>query len=246
MFRTIIALIRFFAYLAARSNQMKRVKKLEKAGDIAARDKIVNTVVPEWARFVVSLSRGTIEVRGEENLPSDRAVVFIGNHQGNFDIPILLGFVKKPMAFISKIEVLKIPYLGGWMRQMQCVFLDRKNMRQSVEAMREAENTLKRGYSLAIFPEGTRSRGGPVADFKAGSFKIAYKAGAPIVPITIDGSWRLFEERGRIGSGGHVRVTIHPAIETAGLSREEQLTVPESVRSIVLGGFDVPPSRKID
>ncbi|HPX48385.1 MAG TPA: lysophospholipid acyltransferase family protein, partial [Treponemataceae bacterium] len=66
--------------------------------------------------------------------------------------------MKKNKAFISKIEILKVPYLSDWMKLMQCTFLDRKNMRQSVQAMQQAIETVKKGYSLVIFPEGTRSR----------------------------------------------------------------------------------------
>lgn len=232
MFRTLIALFRLSGYLIGKIPLLNRANALDRAGKTAERDAIVNQVVPEWARFVVRLAGATVEVSGEENIPGDTAVTFVGNHQGYFDIPILLGHVAKPKAFISKIEILKVPLLSGWMKLMQCTFLDRKNMRQSVQAMHEAVDSVRAGYSLVIFPEGTRSRGGPVAEFKAGSFKLALKAGVPIVPVTIDGSWRLYEERKTLGSGS-VRVTVHPPIATEGLSREESAALPERVRAVV-------------
>lgn len=236
MIRTIIAFIKFWIYLFRTKPLLKKARKLDREGKTAERDAIVKENVGAWARYVVALSGGTVTVTGEENIPRDTAVVFVGNHQGYFDIPILLGYVNAPKAFISKIEILKIPVLSGWMKLMQCTFLDRKNMRQSVRAMAEAVESVKRGYSLVIFPEGTRSKGGPVAEFKAGSFKLALKAGVPIVPVTIDGSWRLLEEKGRFQKAT-VRVTIHPAIATADLGREETQALSERVRAVVTGAM---------
>lgn len=237
MIRTVIAFLKFWIYLVTTWPKLVKAKKLDRAGKVAERDVIVGEGVRDWARFVVSLSGGKVTVKGGENIPRDTAVVFVGNHQGYFDIPILLGHVPTSKAFISKIEILKIPILAGWMKLMQCTFLDRKNMRQSVRAMDEAVESVKRGYSLVIFPEGTRSRGGPVAEFKAGSFKLALKAGVPIVPVTIDGSWRLLEEKG-VFRKGDVRVTVHPAIPTANLSREEGHALASRVQAIVESGLE--------
>lgn len=239
MFKTIIAFIKFWIYLAKRNGTLKIARKFDREGKIAERDEIVTPLVSNWARYVVGLSGSKIEVSGEENIPQDTAVVFIGNHQGYFDIPILLGYVQKRKAFISKIEILKVPMLSGWMKLMQCTFLDRKDMRQSVRAMQEAVTTVQKGYSLVIFPEGTRSRGGPVAEFKAGSFKLAIKAGVPIVPVSIDGSWRLLEETGKF-STATVKVTLHPAIPTANLSKEESVALPAKVRDIVMSALPPP------
>jgi 1-acyl-sn-glycerol-3-phosphate acyltransferase len=237
MFRTAIAFLRLCAYLIRRIPALVKADKMDRTGDVAGRDAIVNRVVPEWARYVVYLGGATADVAGEENIPTDTAVAFVANHQGYFDIPILLGYVNKPKAFISKIEILKVPLLSGWMKLMQCTFLDRKNMRQSVKAMEEAVATVKKGYSLVIFPEGTRSRGGPVAEFKAGSFRLALKAGVPIVPVTIDGSWHIYEENKKLGKNARVKVTVHPAIPTAGLSREEIAALPEKVHAMIAGAL---------
>jgi len=237
MIRTIIAVLLFFGYLLRLAPLLLWTKHLDRKGRIDERDRIVTREVAKWARFVVKLAGGTVDVRGEENIPENTPVVFIGNHQSYFDIPILLGFVDKRKAFISKIEILAVPGLAGWMKLMQCTFLDRKDMRQSVRAMREAVETVKAGYPLVIFPEGTRSRGKPVAEFKAGSFKLALKAGVPIIPFTMDGSWRLFEEKGKI-QNSHVRLTIHPPIPTADLSREEAAALPAKVRDVVISAMD--------
>jgi len=225
-------------YLVFRNHQLNKAVKLDRQGKIAERDSLTNDIVRKWARFVVSLTKSDVEVRGEENIPQDTAVVLIGNHQSYLDIPVLMGYVNKPIAFIAKSEILKVPVLSKAMKLMQCTFLVRTDMRQSVKAMAEAVETIKKGYSMVIFPEGTRSKGGPVIDFKAGSFKLAYKSGVPILPVTIDGTFRLFEEKNKVQSG-KVIITVHPPVPTANLTKEEQGLIPDKIRSIVLSALPV-------
>lgn len=229
------AFVRVAWYLIKNQKLRNQCRKLDKAGKIKERDELVNSLVPQWATYMIDLMgdrKSTITVFGKENIPQDKAVVFIANHQGYMDIPTLLASANKPMGFISKAEILKVPILSDWMKYMQCVFLKRKSPRQSVEAMKKAAETVKQGYSLVIFPEGHRSKGGPIAKFKQGSFKFAFRAEAPIVPVTLDGTWHLFEEK-RGPNPGDIRVTFHKPINTAGLTKEEQQAIPEQVQAIV-------------
>ena len=115
---------------------------------------------------------------------------------------------------------------------MQCVFLKRDSPKQSIEAMAKGVETVKQGYSLVIFPEGHRSKGGPVQKFKSGSFKLAFRSEVPIVPVTIDGTWHLFEEK-RKPNPADIKITYHPPIQTKGLTKEEQQKLPETVQQIV-------------
>ncbi|KAA0550133.1 1-acyl-sn-glycerol-3-phosphate acyltransferase [Bacillus sp. BGMRC 2118] len=178
---------------------------------VKERDALVHNLPKRWAKGVVKTSGARVEVKGEELLP-DGPVLFVSNHQGNFDIPLLMGFVSKPIGFISKVEVKKLPIISHWMEVLPCIFMDRKDRRQSVRAIQEGARLLQKGHSMVIFPEGTRSKGGPIAEFKSGSFRLATKSGVPIVPITIDGSYRLFEEKGFLFQPGDVTITIHPPI----------------------------------
>lgn len=215
--------------------------RLQKTGNIEERDKQIAPMVQEWARYVVGLTgkKTKISVSGQENLPMDRAVVFIANHQSYMDIPVLLGYVKKPMAFIAKVEILKVPFLSGWMKLMECVFLNRKSPHQSVKDMEGAVERIKKGYSLLIFPEGHRSKGDTPRAFKPGSFKLAFKSGAPIIPVSIDGTWKLFEGSNRL-KPADVFVTIHPPVMTENLSKDEQKEIISRVEETVLSAL---PSR---
>lgn len=229
------ALFRIAWYLIKNLDKKRECLKMEKAGDIAGRDAKIKELVPEWSNYMIDLMgnhKATVTVVGKENIPQDSAVVFIANHQGYLDIPVLLGKSDKQMGFISKAEILKVPILSTWMKMMQCVFLKRNSPKQSIAAMNKAVETVKQGYSLVIFPEGHRSKGGPVQKFKSGSFKLAFRSEAPIVPVTLDGTWHLFEEKGK-PNPGDIKVTFHPPISTKGLTREEQSKIPEQVQKIV-------------
>lgn len=238
MFATIISLVKIVLYMLSKNNLRRLALKYDKAGDIISRDRVVFGIVPQWARFVVEkVTETSVEVTGTEKIPSDRAVVFIGNHQGNMDIPVLFGFIDKPMTFVAKVELGKIPLLSDWMRLLQCTFIERNSPRKSIQAIHDAADGVKKGYSQVIFPEGTRSKGGPHHEFKAGSFKLAFMSEAPIVPVTIDGTWRIFEGQKKIKKGQRVRLTIHDPIETKGLSKDEQAKIPELVEKIVCGSL---------
>lgn len=232
MFRTLGVLLKIIFYMFKKQKKLKEVKKLEKEGKEQEVKEQIAPLVIDWAKYCVDVTGAEVEVVGLENIPSDRSVVYIGNHQGLMDIPLLLGYIPYQKAFIAKIEILKVPMISDWMKLMKCVFLARKNPRQSVEAMHQGMENVKKGYSMVIFPEGTRSKGGPVKEFKPGSFKLAFQSGADIVPVTIDGTWKIYEEHKRI-KPAKIKLTIHPVVKTEGLSKEELREIPAQVQKIV-------------
>ena len=232
MFRTIRVIFKVIVYMFKKQKLLKEINKIEKAGNEQEVKEKIAPLVIDWAKYCVDATGAQVEVTGIENVPTDRSVVYIGNHQGIFDIPLLLGYIPYQKAFIAKIEILKIPMISDWMKLMKCVFLDRKNPRQSVEAMQQGMENVKNGYSMVIFPEGTRSKGGPVKEFKPGSFKLAFQAEADIVPVTIDGTWKIYEEHKKINPA-KIKLTIHPAVKTEGLNKDELREIPAQVQKIV-------------
>lgn len=240
---TIIKLFKIIFWMVFRGKRLKIAQKYDKENNIPSRDKIVNENVPLWARYVIKQCPAEVEVIGQEKIPQNEAVCFIANHQGNMDIPVLLGYINKPMAFVAKVELAKVPFISPWMVLMGCTFMDRKSPRASVKALHDAAEGLKKGYSQMIFPEGTRSRGGPHHEFKAGSFKLAYMAEATIVPVTIDGTWRLLEEKGKLRKG-KVTITVHDPIVTKGLSKEELAAIPPKVEQICCAPLPPPIALK--
>ncbi|ADY56676.1 1-acyl-sn-glycerol-3-phosphate acyltransferase [Syntrophobotulus glycolicus DSM 8271] len=233
MLRTFFWFIYFWLYLISVLPAQFKIERLAKENNTASHDQLVDRTVKRWAQSLVSLSGSKIKVTGEENVPAERPVVFVSNHQGNFDIPILLGYIQKPKAFIAKVELAKMPMVSTWMRHMKCVFMDRSDIRQSLRTIAEAASYLQNGYSMVIFPEGTRSKGMALGEFKPGSFKLAVKAKALIVPVTIRGSYQIMEAQKFIIKPAEVEIVISKPIETKNLTKEQEALLPEQVRSII-------------
>ena len=122
------------------------------------------------------------------------------------------------------------------MKLLGCLYVERDDVRASLQALKDGAAIVRGGESFVIFPEGTRYKGeeGGVGEFKAGAFRIAIKTGAPVVPVAISGARALYESHNYIVHPGSVRVTILPAIQTAGMSKEEQRQLPEAVRQNIM------------
>lgn len=212
MFRLITCFLYMSGYLIYSIPNLRRVKKLKTDMPVDERDRIIHSMPKKWSKTIMKLTGSNIKVVGLERIPAG-PVVFISNHEGNFDIPTLLGFIDKPFGFISKIEVKKVPIISSWMEVINCVFLDRKDRRQAIRSIREGTEILRQGHSIVIFPEGTRSKGGEMKEFKSGSFRLAKDAEVPIVPICIKGTSNVFEKNGRLIKPADIQVTICPPVE---------------------------------
>ncbi len=222
----------FFGALLFLIPSMYRAKKL-KAVDETRATALINKKVTWWAQSLLQIAGVTVTVTGRENIPADRAVVFTPNHQGNYDIPLMLTQLDRPHALVAKIETKKIPLVRTWMELLDCVFLDRNNPRQAVAAMNDASKVLESGKSVIVFPEGTRSKGDEMGEFKSGAFKMAFKAKVPIVPVVIDGSYKIMEANGNLMRPAHVNIHILPPVETANLDRAAQKELPAQVAAMI-------------
>ena len=152
--------------------------------------------IVNWAfRCCLKIAGTNVIVRGEENVPKDQPVLYIGNHRSYFDILITYVRVPRPTGYIAKKEMLRYPLLVNWMKNLHCLFLDRKDVKQGLKTILTAIEKVKSGISICIFPEGTRNKvNHTFMEFHEGSFKIAVKAGCAIVPMTIYNSADIFED----------------------------------------------------
>jgi 1-acyl-sn-glycerol-3-phosphate acyltransferase len=151
-------------------------------------------IVSRAFNIVAFLSGVKLTVIGEENVPKDEPVLYIGNHRSYFDIVLSYARVPRITGYIAKKEILKVPILSHWMRLMDCLFLDREDIRQGLQTILSAIDKVKNGISIAIYPEGTRNKGDELLPFHKGSFKIAQKTGCAIMPVTINNSSAVFED----------------------------------------------------
>ena len=231
--KSLLFYLDFFTRLVMVNCKKGKLENLKKNGTKQDIQEYIDKVVNGWASHVLNYVGAKINVIGKENVP-EGTCLYVANHQGFFDIPIIISSLDNSVGFIAKKELLKLKVLTYWMSQMHCIFMDRSNVRESIKAINEGIENLKNGYSMVIFPEGTRSKGPKVGEFKKGSLKLALKSGVPIVPIAIDGSYKLREgnEKSRIKSG-EVKVTICKPIYTENLSKEELTNLAEIVRDII-------------
>lgn len=233
MVRTVLWFTYFWLFQLASTIFLLAYCLLGLLGRKRAQADLLYWITRSWARQLVAIAGGRVEVSGMENLPVGGGVLFVSNHQGAFDIPLLLGYIPGLKGFVSKKENFRLPVVSIWMKLLHCIILDRNDLRQSARAIARGIRDLQAGRSLVIFPEGTRSKSGNLQRFKEGSFKLATRSGAPIVPLTIDGSYRLLEgNRGRIAPG-LVRLTIHPSVILAALPAGARSDPPELVRNII-------------
>ena len=182
---------------------------------------------------------GRATVIGTENIPTDRAVLFVGNHRSIMDIVLAGNLIPVPVGFISKMELKKIPLLNLMMEDINCLFLDRKDDRQALKVILKAIDLVKGGYSMFVFPEGTRSKEeGRLLPFHAGSFKIATKAKAPVVPVTITGMGDVLEDHFPRLKRAPVVIEFAPPIETASMGRDEIKELPDRVRNLIAETYE--------
>lgn len=181
---------------------------------------------------LVKRTGSTVDVSGIEKIP-EGSVLFVCNHQSYFDIPLMLGTINKPKSFIAKIETMNIPIISSWMKLGKCVFIDRDDARQSLKAINEGIEILKGGHSMVVFPEGTRSKSSKMLEFKKGSLRLATRSGVPIVPVTISGSYKIFEANNGKIKPADIKITVSDPIFTNNLTKEEESQLSDRVHKII-------------
>jgi len=235
MIRTIYAAIRIIWGVIYVGLKLPKVKRLPNTLSVNERDKFIHQVPDYFGKMMIGVTGSKVEVKGLENIPKDQAVLFVSNHQSNFDIPLLMGYLNKPMGFISKVELSKIPIVRQWMENMNCVFMDREDRRQSLQAIKDGIAKLQNGHSLVIFPEGTRSKGDKMGEFKSGSFHLALKSGVPIIPLRINGTFNILESNGNRIKPANISLEAFPPVNPAELGLTDPKAISSYVQQIIEG-----------
>lgn len=188
-------------------------------------------------KVVLWITGVKVTVIGEENVPKDQPVLYIGNHRSFFDI--LLTYTRCPRltGYIAKAEMEKIPLLSNWMRYLHCLFLDRKDIKKGMKTILTGIEKIKSGISICIFPEGTRNRAESDLDlmeFHEGSFKLATKTNCPIIPIAMNNTAAIFEKQFPKIKRTHVVIEYCKPIIPSELSKEEKKFIGKYTRDVIL------------
>lgn len=239
MLKTLFWLTWVFLYLFGRLPAYFKTKRLKREGRQQEVDEILAYQVNRWVSRLFKHIGLRLTVEGRENLPQDgEPVVFVANHQSYLDIPIFINHLDAPHALMAKQELGKIPFLGGWMNMLDCVYVGREDIRAAAQAMREAEDLVKRGRSIVICPEGTRSMSDEMGEFKQGAVRVAVRGGVRIVPLAVDGSHRLLEGNRYRLQAADVRLVVLPALDPAAFSKEEQKGLHKKLEEMIRAAKD--------
>lgn len=193
---------------------------------------VSSLAIVNWAfRVIVFMSGTKLTVIGEENVPKDEPILYVLNHRGFFDILLTYTRVPRPTGYVAKKEMLKFLTLTKWMKNLYCEFMDRSDLRKGMESINNCTEKIKKGISIAIFPEGTRNKTDePLLEFHKGSFKIAEKTNCKIVPVVLNNTAAIFEDHLPLVKKQHVILEYLPAVDVAAMDREEKKQLCDMVR----------------
>jgi 1-acyl-sn-glycerol-3-phosphate acyltransferase len=209
---------------------------LKMAGLKKAEKQFVFLVTSNWARLTLHSVAIKLKVSGKENIPpSHNGFVVISNHQGNFDIPVIIGCLPFSAGFVAKKELMKLPFLNIWMKAIHCLFINRARARESAKKLSERICQTDKN-PIFLFPEGTRSKGPQMGTFKPVSLNLIFHEGIDILPVTISGSYKCYEEYNSIKSST-VRVTFHPILKTNGYKKDEFAKFTNELQEIIAGAL---------
>lgn len=237
-FTTIPRFLKGYAAAKEYTSHKDEFERFRAAGDVEGEKEAIRVGQKKFAEAVSEGMGISIDVEGEENIP-DKPFMLYSNHQSFADIPAICYAMRNHcmMGFVSKAEWKKYKILRDAINYTRSIFLDRGNPREAVKAVGEVKKLLDMGFNMAIFPEGTRSQCHEMGEFKGGAFKFAEKAKVPVLPVTLDGGYHLFEEKGTY-QPCHMKVTIHPPVHLEDMDKHQQKEAAAEIEKTIKSALD--------
>ena len=201
------------------------------SGLIDSRGRAAHWCARTWSWLILATTGVRVRANGRDLIPRDGACVFVSNHQSIYDIPILFATLPCQLRIIAKASLGRFPVLGWHLRYTGHLLLDRAKL--GTATLNRLTELMRRGHSLLVFPEGTRSADGRVGNFKRGIFLIAVQAGLPIVPVAVIGSRHVMRKGCLTTCPGEVEVVVHEPLRTEGLGREDVRVVADRAHEII-------------
>lgn len=189
-----------------------------------------------WSRAMCWLTLVRVTVTGRENISRSTSYMFVANHQGAYDIFAIYGWLGHNFKWMMKKSLGRIPLVGFACEKAGHVMVDRSSPAAVRKTVETAEATLRDGMSIVVFPEGARTFTGEVGKFKKGAYQLALEFGLPMVPITIDGAFRVLPRTAKLPRPGHIRVIIHKPVD-APLTEEGRQEAIDRTREAIISGL---------
>lgn len=191
-----------------------------------------------WAKIIIWVTGVKVSIKGLENININYPYVYAMNHQSYFDIFAILSALPVQFKWMAKKQLFYIPFLGWAMRNCNYIPVDRKKPKSAHKALKKALEFINQGYSIIIFPEGTRSKDGYIGPFKTGGIVLALRSNKPIVPVTIIGTRYVLPKGGHFIRSGHVKVIIDKPIPTEGYKEAEKEKLANILRDVIVRNYE--------
>ena len=186
-----------------------------------------------WARLNSLATPMLVKTRGKENIRKTQSYVIVSNHQSQYDIFVLYGWLGIDFKWVMKKELRKVPALGIACEKIGHIFIDRSNTEATLDSLNEAKSKIVDGTSVIFFPEGTRSKEGNLGNFKKGAFKMALDLQIPILPVTISGTRAILPTQSFDLFPGRACMTIHPPVDISDYNNGNIKTLMAETRDII-------------
>ncbi len=231
--RTLVLVPLFFLDTMVQALRVTRVGKSKKGTSK------IEGIIQSWARRFVRIPPLEMNVEGAEHVDPGRNYVVVANHISNFDIPVLFLAIPTPIRFLAKKELYKIPLLGPGMDAAGIVKVDRGGARSTRQAISDAaRESYRRGYSLMVFAEGTRSRTGEMGDFHKGAVRLAIDNSADLLPVVIAGTFDINPPGSIFVYPGRVSVRILETVETQDLTFRDITPLTKQLHDIMADVYE--------
>lgn len=211
-----------------------------------ASESFVQLAGVQWARFNSFITPMFVKVTGEQNIDTNQSYIVVANHQSQYDIFLIYGWLPIDFRWVMKMELRKVPILGYYCYKAGHIFVDRSDSKAAIESINKAKGKIKDGTSVVFFPEGTRSETGELLKFKKGAFKFAVDMGLPILPITIAGTRDILPANTIGLFPGSAEMIIHRPIDCAGCTDESLGALAEKTALVIRKGLEEHAARHAD
>ncbi len=191
-----------------------------------------------WARLNSYITPMFIKVKGKENIDPEQSYVVVANHQSQFDIFAVYGWLPVDFRWVMKMELKKVPVLGFYCDRAGHVYIDRSNHDAALKSIETAKKRIKKGTSIMFFPEGTRSDNGELLKFKKGAFKFALDMELPILPVTIKGTSNILPNNSVNLFPGRSDIIIHKPIPINCFNKENIQVLMDRAKESIENGLN--------